>query len=85
MKKQVKKGLGRAIKAVAANSGKAGIAAAGVAVAAGAVVLAKKKLSKRGRNTDGFVAEEDLTGTPDSAEEAMHVPTSGGQQTGGNG
>jgi hypothetical protein len=67
------------VRAVAKNKGKAGIAVAGVALAAGAILLAKKTRARRKRN-DGagaLASSVDELSTPetaDSSEAAMNIP-----------
>lgn len=79
MRKKVAKGLGRAARAVGKNKGKAGLAVAGAALVAGAVVLAKKHRARRARNDgSGDLAsssdEQANSTVADSAEAALHIP-----------
>lgn len=80
MRKRIAKKLGSAARGAAraagANKGKIGLAAAGVALVAGAVVLAKKKRARRKLNEgSGAVASEpQAEGTADSEEAAMRIP-----------
>lgn len=75
MRRKVAKELGRAGKTLSRNKGKVGLAAAGVALVAGALVVARKRMRRRRTDGSGAVASEPQhDGVADSAESAMHIP-----------
>lgn len=86
MRKKVAKQIGRAArsagKGLVNNKKKVGLAAVGVALVTGAIVLAqKKKRARRARNDGaGALASEPETqadGAPESEESAMSIPVVG--------
>lgn len=75
------RGAARSVaRAAGANKGKIGVAAAGVALVAGAVVLAKKQRSRR-KLTEGsgaVASEPQADGVAETPEAAKHIPVAVG-------
>jgi hypothetical protein len=79
MRKKVAKKIGRAVRAVGSNKTKAGLAAAGVVLAAGAIILAKKRRSRRARNdaegdVDSNTEKSVASGEAGSTDAALDIP-----------